>query len=550
MKKFFIPIIPLLFVLLSCGEHSFDDIVNDVFGTGLMPSNTDAVPQDVISFSSAGDSSLPSYVSLEDKFPPVQSQGQYGTCAVWSTGYAFKTALNAIEKNWTAADLAKPANQTSPKDLWLTIPSDKKHSGCNGTAFEYAMDAIIANGVASMADVPYNMSGSCDANSSTAKGSQENKLANYRKIAVNQKLSGMGNKIEGMNEDNFKKYLAQGRPVLFGAMLGDRFRRWNDESILSSDYNIRGGHGMVLVGYDDSKKAFRVRNSWGTDWGDNGSIWVDYEFFLTSFCDEAYVAQNPNSPEPNPNPPANITDLLASFAEDYPDPENSGNPRARAFSYRAHNNGSTKISASQRWGVYYLFYNAYNANEYEIIFEDYYTDGNGKPCTKPDDFDKKVCWGKYEGTDAIAGGIWNNMDIEPGKWAGEAETEGKDIEIPYEMPSNITGNYYLVVFADYEDVIKESNENNNFYFMTAEGGRPLKFENGVMLSKPSNSNILAKRAKSAPIHSVVDLGELNAYTPQEIKTLLNIDKKNGVLAKKIAKYREKKTYPAKRIKRQ
>jgi hypothetical protein len=49
---------------------------------------------------------------------------------------------------------------------------------------------------------------------------------------------------------------------------------------------------------------------------------------------------------------------------------------------------------------------------------------------------------------------------------------------------------------------------------------------------------------------VVDLGELNAYTPQEIKTLLNRDKKSGTLAKKIAEYRESSAHPVKRIRRQ
>jgi len=562
MKKYFIALIPLFFALLSCGEHSFDDIFDDVnnkaFGTGLLSTdNPNEIPQDIKSFSTA---SLPPSVSLEDKFPPIKSQGTYGTCVAWSTGYALKTALNAIEKNWTAADLAKPENQTSPKDLWLLIPSDGKGEKCGGTSFTSAMDALIANGAASMADIPYNMTSSCDASNSAAKGNPNNKLANYRKIAYNGKIySSTSTKVEGMDADNFKSYLAQGRPIVFGAAHGDRFDlRRGDKSVLYSDYNIGGGHAMVLVGYDDNmgdNGAFRVRNSWGTDWGDNGSIWVDYNFFLTNFCASAYVAQNFNSPDPDPvppnPPPANSYDLLTSFAEDYQDEEYPNNPRARAFSYQVHNNGSTKILASQNWGVYYIYYNAYNANEdYDIIFEDHYTDEYGKPCRpNSDDFKNEVCFGNYPSS-APGGGLWNNMDIEPGKKAGEAETGGRDLEIPYEMPK-ITGDYYLVVYADYEDVIEETNEDNNYYFMTAEGGKPLKFENGVMLSKPRNSNtfgVLAKRAK-APVHSVASLGELNAYTPKEIKTLLKRDKKNGILAKKVAKYREK-AHPVKRIKRQ
>jgi hypothetical protein len=145
------------------------------------------------------------------------------------------------------------------------------------------------------------------------------------------------------------------------------------------------------------------------------------------------------------------------------------------------------------------------------------------------------------------------MNVMPGKMVGAKEAGGDDyvFEIPYTMPNNITGDYYLVVYADYKDVIKETNEDNNFYYITAENGKPLKFENGVMKSKPSNktaSSVLAKRARPAPAHSVVALGELNGYTPQEIKTVLNRDKKSGVLAKKVAQYRET-AAPVKRIRR-
>jgi len=553
MKKYFIP---LFFVLLSCGEHSFDDIFDDVtnkvFGTGLMPAdNPDKYPQDIKNFST---STLPPSVSLEDKFPPVQSQGGLGMCAVWSVGYAFKTALNAIEKNWTAADLAKPENQTDPYDLWMMI-SNKKNSDCNGVAMEYAMDALIATGAASMKDGKNN---ELKCSGINGIGDPNNKLANYRKIAYNNKLLVTASNwdIVGMEVDNFKSYLAQGRPIVFAGRLGDRFMDWDygDESVLSTDYIKNfgrdwGKHGMVLVGYDDSRGtngAFRVRNSWGDYWADKGSIWVGYDYFVKEFCLYAFVAQNPNYNPDNDNvkpPPSNTYDLLTKFAEDYQDPEAPKNPRARAFSYELFNNGSQKILASQNWGVYYMYYNAYDAEEYEIIFEDRYTDEYGKPCTKQGD----VCWGKYENTSAIAGGLWNNMDIEPGKMAGEAEASD-GFEIPYTMPS-ITGDYYLVVYADYENVIEESNEDNNLYFIAKPDGKPLEFENGVIKSEPMNSKVLAKRAKQAPVHSVVDLGELNAYTPKEIKTLLKRDKKNGILAKKAAKYRERKTNPIKRIKR-
>jgi C1A family cysteine protease len=37
-------------------------------------------------------------------------------------------------------------------------------------------------------------------------------------------------------------------------------------------------HCVVIVGYDDTRKAFRIRNSWGDDWGDHGHCWLPYAF--------------------------------------------------------------------------------------------------------------------------------------------------------------------------------------------------------------------------------------------------------------------------------
>lgn len=40
--------------------------------------------------------------------------------------------------------------------------------------------------------------------------------------------------------------------------------------------NYRGGHCIVIVGYDDASSAWLVRNSWGPGWGMNGYCWFRY----------------------------------------------------------------------------------------------------------------------------------------------------------------------------------------------------------------------------------------------------------------------------------
>jgi len=38
-------------------------------------------------------------------------------------------------------------------------------------------------------------------------------------------------------------------------------------------------HAIIICGYDDSKHAYKVMNSVGTNWGDAGYSWIDYDYF-------------------------------------------------------------------------------------------------------------------------------------------------------------------------------------------------------------------------------------------------------------------------------
>jgi peptidoglycan/LPS O-acetylase OafA/YrhL len=49
-----------------------------------------------------------------------------------------------------------------------------------------------------------------------------------------------------------------------------------------------GGHAAMLVGYDDKKQCFIIRNSWGTKWGLKGYGWISYKYILDQNLTTSY----------------------------------------------------------------------------------------------------------------------------------------------------------------------------------------------------------------------------------------------------------------------
>jgi C1A family cysteine protease len=48
-------------------------------------------------------------------------------------------------------------------------------------------------------------------------------------------------------------------------------------------------HALIICGYDDAKHAYKVMNSWGTEWADAGFSWIDYDFFPQTAFYYSYV---------------------------------------------------------------------------------------------------------------------------------------------------------------------------------------------------------------------------------------------------------------------
>jgi C1A family cysteine protease len=81
-----------------------------------------------------------------------------------------------------------------------------------------------------------------------------------------------------------KSFLAAGFPVAFGFTVFDSLSRAPLIPFPTCYDDVRGGQSAVALGYDDrlrvhsERGALRVRNSWGTDWGDEGYGWLPYRY--------------------------------------------------------------------------------------------------------------------------------------------------------------------------------------------------------------------------------------------------------------------------------
>jgi C1A family cysteine protease len=527
----------------SCTKEEAIEILNELL-VQVMASwnaeeeNLDEIPQDLDINDNTG--GLPAAVDLTSKFPPIGDQGEYGTCVAWAVGYNLKTALNGIDNQWTSTQLSQTSNQTSPKDLFWAIPSAQKGNDCNGTQFESAMDILISRGGASLAAVPYTSLGNCSQSppADWTQAASSNRLVNYRKIADKSNAS-------SMTVENFKAYLSEGRPIAIGARLGDRFMRWNSDAVIDYDTYLNPGmqhayHAMVVSGYSDQKNAFKLINTWGNSWGNSGYIWVDYDFFVSEFCFAAFVAQNKSDVNVSGNQVGSgdiLTglDVLAWNLADYDNPD-SQNPLDRQITYNVYNSGTELVRASSRWSILYMYYNAFNANDYGILIHDYYTD---EFSTVPGD---NQYWENGYG---ISGSWWNYIDVPSGKSVAAAlySDPEADFLFTYTMPNNLSGKYYLVLLADGFDDLKEVNEDNNFFFFSKADGKPFDFLNGVIqnsaAAKSQTVKLQPKQFADTDFQTVVNKNNVNAYSPAELMKLIEHRRSNGDLSAKVLQYKFK-----------
>jgi hypothetical protein len=229
---------------------------------------------------------LPPAVDLSSGFPVSGTQGAQASCVGWAVAYGLRSYQERGEIGWPFSDHSR----FSPAYIYNQV---KLGGTCSGPAyFKDALTLAVTKGVASWDAFPYQEA-SCSAAPTAA----------VDQLAAPFRISGFG----AVNTEQLgvlKNLLAGGKPILIGMIVDDDFRQLKRDGVYSAVSGVNPeGHAMVVVGYDNTKGAFKVLNSWGPGWATDGFGWIAYGVFSTppSPVVEGYVVDDlVTAPRPVP----------------------------------------------------------------------------------------------------------------------------------------------------------------------------------------------------------------------------------------------------------
>ncbi len=262
----------LSFVFVSCQRTTSDEIQTTApehfLGAELLPAEVyNALPK-----ATTPDVNFKATV-LSLNTPTPGDQGSEGSCVAWGTTFAGRSQnWNFTHGNGTSFTYS--TNIFSPEYVYNQIKA--KRSCGSGSWVTTGLDLLKTQGVCLWATMPYT-NGTCTTMPSTA---QKTAAANY-KIA--------GYATVALNATSIKAQLNAGKAVIVAGPVSNGFMNLTNGTVLTTFVGSSlGGHCYIVVGYDDTKNAFKFQNSWGTSWASAGFGWINYNN-VTTWWQEAYV---------------------------------------------------------------------------------------------------------------------------------------------------------------------------------------------------------------------------------------------------------------------
>jgi C1A family cysteine protease len=200
---------------------------------------------------------------------PVKNQEQCGSC------WAFSVTEN-IESMYCMAK-QMDCSQLAPLAPQQIVDCDTTDDGCDGgnteTAYAYVQSA---GGLEDESNYPYT-------------GQDGNCNFNQGEVAVS--ISGWKYATQNSDEGTMQSNLVALGPLSI-CVYAEPWQDYTGGVLMAADCQGQTDHCVLAVGYDmtASTPFWSVRNSWGTDWGENGYIRLQYGQDTCGCADEATSA--------------------------------------------------------------------------------------------------------------------------------------------------------------------------------------------------------------------------------------------------------------------
>ncbi|MFO0927178.1 MAG: C1 family peptidase [Gemmataceae bacterium] len=181
---------------------------------------------------------------------PVRDQGQSSGC--WAI-----TASGALEASWQL--------RNGSRVVLAPQPILDRTGQAGPDSLETAFTTLVRYGTTREAACPYR---------GQPRAPTTGKLP-YRPAAWDWVAGG---KRPAVGE--LKRALATHGPLPVGVLATPAFYRHGGAGVFKEVMGIRDplrmNHFVLLVGWDDARGAWLIKNSWGADWGTRGYAWVAY----------------------------------------------------------------------------------------------------------------------------------------------------------------------------------------------------------------------------------------------------------------------------------
>jgi hypothetical protein len=292
----------LAFMLTLATAAQSQPIETEEYATGLIPISPEEFAK--LPKTPTYRAYLPERVDLSSHLPTPGEQGREGSCTAWAVGYAARAYYaSAVE----GRNVRSAANIPSPGYIYSSVVAQPGNCDSGSRTID-ALNLLKDGGALSLTAFPYRV-GQCGRPSLL-----EHATATDFRI---RSYSG----VDYSSLDQVKGELAKGHPVIIGISTRKSLKALQRGQVYHArvDEPVIGSHALAVVGYDERLQAFRVINSWGARWADEGFAWIGYDAFRRD-VKEAYVMRpnRPVVPEPSPFGPKPVPP--SPIAPPQPDP--------------------------------------------------------------------------------------------------------------------------------------------------------------------------------------------------------------------------------------